>query len=267
MIKRVAMGAALVALAAVVVHFGGWVQLIAFMLLCGTSLHEMSGLFKAKGHRPRVWPGYVFALAGGLALQLFGAMAMLGAYLLCMVGLAAVCVFDAKCSGFDALCSLFIFIYPLSFYAILILVAFYSDFAISRAALLLCVAAPSLADMAAFFVGTFLGKHPLCPRISPKKTVEGSVGSFLGGFIGGVVVYLLQGIWGAALPFWHLAGLGLLFGGLGQVGDLFASLLKRWADIKDYGQLFPGHGGVMDRLDSILMCAPVVFLYLYCIPW
>ena len=56
---------------------------------------------------------------------------------------------------------------------------------------------------------------------------------------------------------------GLVCGGLGQIGDLFASVLKRWADIKDYGNLFPGHGGVMDRLDSVLMCAPIVLWYIY----
>ena len=121
-----------------------------------------------------------------------------------------------------------------------------------------------MGDTVAFFLGSALGKHKLCPHISPKKTVEGSVGGFIGGALGGALTFALQGIpalHSAIAPgLWQLVVAGLLCGGVGQIGDLFASTVKRWADIKDYGNIFPGHGGVMDRLDSVLMCAPLVYV-------
>jgi phosphatidate cytidylyltransferase len=198
-------------------------------------------------------------------LAFTGVAGMAGLFGLCLTGYCARCVFDKKRDAMDLLCAVFVFVYPLFFYALLLLIARYPVFALSRVALLLCVAAPSAADMAAFFIGSLFGRHKLCPEISPHKTVEGSIAGFIGGLLGGVATYYLQPIWGAAVPLWHLALLGTLFGGLGQVGDLFASSLKRWAGVKDYGKLLPGHGGVMDRMDSILMCAPAVFVYLYCL--
>ena len=85
----------------------------------------------------------------------------------------------------------------------------------------------------------------------------------LGGALGGVIVFFAQRIWDAKVDLISLIVLGLACGVIGQIGDLFASSLKRWAGVKDFGTIFPGHGGMMDRLDSVLMCAPVVFLYFY----
>ena len=84
-----------------------------------------------------------------------------------------------------------------------------------------------------------------------------------GSLVGGLLVYFLQGIWGLAIPYWHLLLVSTGCGVLGQLGDLYASKIKRWAGVKDYGTLFPGHGGVMDRADSALMCAPLVLIYFY----
>lgn len=122
-----------------------------------------------------------------------------------------------------------------------------------------------LGDTAAYFIGSALGKHKLCPHISPKKTVEGSVGGFFGGALGGLLAYAVgryvPGVdWGLLPALGQALVLGLICGGIGQIGDLFASTIKRWAGIKDYGKIFPGHGGMMDRLDSVLMCGPVVYL-------
>ena len=81
--------------------------------------------------------------------------------------------------------------------------------------------------------------------------------------MGGFVCFLLQFIWGLRLPILPMLLVGIICGGVGQIGDLFASVIKRWAGAKDYGNIFPGHGGVMDRLDSVLMCAPVVLCYVW----
>jgi phosphatidate cytidylyltransferase len=115
-----------------------------------------------------------------------------------------------------------------------------------------------LADTAAFFVGFALGRHRLAPNVSPNKTVEGFVGGLLGGVLG---AWGVQAFGMPELPLTHALGLGLLTAALGTLGDLDESLLKRWAGVKDSGTLFPGHGGMLDRFDSLLFGAPVLYYY------
>jgi phosphatidate cytidylyltransferase len=114
-------------------------------------------------------------------------------------------------------------------------------------------------DAGAYFTGRFLGRIKLAPRISPKKTVEG----FLGGIVAGV---LLGTAFAVLLPTGLPAGKAAFVAGLlavtGAFGDLTKSLLKRAADVKDSGTLLPGHGGILDRLDGLLLASPVLFLVL-----
>ena len=103
-----------------------------------------------------------------------------------------------------------------------------------------------------------LGKHKLCLAISPKKTVEGAVAGLIGGVAFGALLIPLQKLWDGVVDAPYLLVIGLICGVCAQFGDLFASLLKRWAGVKDFSSIFPEHGGIMDRIDSILLCAPVV---------
>ncbi|MFB3880313.1 MAG: phosphatidate cytidylyltransferase [Armatimonadota bacterium] len=114
-----------------------------------------------------------------------------------------------------------------------------------------------LMDTAAYAVGKTMGKHKLCPTISPGKTVEGSVGAFAAAVLlsGGVGYWL-------GLPLGHGVVLGAAIGVLGQAGDLFESMLKRRAGVKDSGAVLPGHGGILDRFDSLLFAAPLAYFYL-----
>lgn len=121
-----------------------------------------------------------------------------------------------------------------------------------------------MADSGAYFVGTFFGKHKLCPRISPKKTVEG----LIGGIVCSLIFSLLAG-WiyqsavlkgTACVSYGEIFVLALICAPLSVVGDLFASVLKRRCGVKDFGNFFPGHGGMMDRFDSLLFVLPTVFL-------
>ena len=114
------------------------------------------------------------------------------------------------------------------------------------------------ADSFAFFVGHAVGRRRLLPLVSPGKSVEGALGGLVGGVAGAFAVRQL-GL--PQLPAWHTAGLGLAVAAMGIVGDLDESLLKRWAGAKDSGRLFPGHGGMLDRLDSLLFGAPVLYYY------
>ncbi len=109
-------------------------------------------------------------------------------------------------------------------------------------------------DTAAYFVGRSLGKHLLWPRISPRKTWEGLIGGVCAALGAGLAV----GAWLLALPWWQALLLGLLVAVAAPLGDLAESLFKRLANLKHSGHLIPGHGGVLDRLDSLLFVFPVV---------
>src|SRR5579863_420234 len=113
-----------------------------------------------------------------------------------------------------------------------------------------------VADSVAYFVGRAIGKHPLAPHLSPKKTWEGSIGSF----VGSLLVALVFARWIAA-PIPHLLAMAAFGHIAGQVGDLLESAYKRSAGIKDSGSLLPGHGGVLDRIDALILAIPVVWYY------
>jgi len=113
------------------------------------------------------------------------------------------------------------------------------------------------ADAGAYFFGMRFGKRKLAPRLSPNKTVEGAVG----GIFAATTMSLLWGTW-VGLPWFHCLFLGPVLGALGEVGDLCESALKRDLGIKDFGGLLPGHGGILDRFDSVLFTAPVAYYYL-----
>ncbi len=117
----------------------------------------------------------------------------------------------------------------------------------------------SICDMGAYFTGVTIGKHKLCPEISPKKTVEGAVGGIVASVIFAVVFVLAFGMKEKLIATIILT-IPLCI--VGMMGDLFASSLKRAVSLKDYGNLIPGHGGVLDRLDSMLLIAPVLYLFI-----
>lgn len=130
---------------------------------------------------------------------------------------------------------------------------------VSREAVLLLVAVLVLSDTAQYYAGRAFGRRPLAPTISPKKTIEGAFGGLVVGTAAtvGFGLYWLPGVPPAAL-----AMLGAALVALGIVGDLFESLLKRSAGVKDSSSLIPGHGGLLDRLDSWLFAAPVYYVFL-----
>jgi phosphatidate cytidylyltransferase len=114
------------------------------------------------------------------------------------------------------------------------------------------------ADTFAFFAGQAAGRRPLAPSISPAKTVEGAMGALVGGVAGALIIRILAL---SDLPLAHGVLLGAAVAALGMAGDLVESAIKRWAGVKDSGRLFPGHGGMLDRLDSLLFGAPVLYYY------
>ena len=130
---------------------------------------------------------------------------------------------------------------------------------VGREGVLLLIATVAVSDTAQFYTGRTLGRTPLAPLRSPKKTREGALGGF-------VIAPLFLAVAGSyflpAFPwYWHASlGLGIVVAGI--IGDLFESMLKRAADMKDSGALIPGHGGILDRIDGLLFAAPVFYFFL-----
>ena len=125
--------------------------------------------------------------------------------------------------------------------------------------IIMIIAANALCDTFAYYTGRSIGKTPLAPSISPGKTVEGFIGGAIGATLSAVAMaYLLL----PAIPLIHALSIGLICGFIGPVGDLFESSIKRKMGVKDSGNIIPGHGGFLDRVDSLMFTSPALFIYM-----
>lgn len=128
-----------------------------------------------------------------------------------------------------------------------------------RGAVLILIATIAISDTAQYYSGRLAGRHPLAPRVSPKKTIEGAIGGFVAAPV------FLYVIGPQAIPVarpWIIAAVGVALVAAGIAGDLFESMLKRAANMKDSSTLIPGHGGVLDRIDALLFATPIFYVYL-----
>jgi phosphatidate cytidylyltransferase len=114
-------------------------------------------------------------------------------------------------------------------------------------------------DTGAYYTGRTLGRHKLAPMVSPQKTIEGSLGGLAANLL---VAWIFQRTLFGSYSFLQITSLGLTVGVVSQVGDLLESMFKRAARVKDSGSIFPGHGGLLDRMDSLLLPAPVVYFFI-----
>lgn len=125
----------------------------------------------------------------------------------------------------------------------------------------------SISDIFAYFVGSAVGKHKLAPVVSPKKTIEGAVGGLVGATVfTAIICIIFEAIYPVNINMVALLIATPFLSAIGMMGDLFMSSIKRTYGIKDYGNLMPGHGGVLDRLDSVLMVAPALVCFTQYVP-
>lgn len=275
---RVISGVIFGALALCLIIAGGYVLKATILVFSAIGLYEFYKSFKEKGHRPiqplgmmyllfpiasffpklfNVAPMNVTFADGSCAVDFFTFLQVL-----IFIGLMTSLVLKyPKFNIIDATITMFGGFYIVIGFSYFI---FLSDMTkgvyLVILALLGCVAA----DTFALFSGKLFGKKKLCPELSPKKTVAGSIGAF----VGTVVVLMIYGtvLWFTgvykSIPLYHYAILGIIIGGLTQIGDLGASAIKRYSGIKDFGNLIPGHGGILDRCDGYLIVIPFVYYYL-----
>ena len=244
----------------------------AFMVFGG---YEMIRAGKEGGYRAMVLPLIVYALA---FLPLFHFFKMTGVLLAVMLSLLfGLCDFVVERKKYalnDVLYTVFVLFYPLVLCACFFYINHEAGNLLGIFFLLLVTL---LSDAFALFAGMLFGKKKLIPDVSPKKTVAGAIGAYVGGMVGaGITLLLFDGFRvfknfkniGLIRVFDHLyqsipvyLSFAVVCTTLAIFGDLAASLIKRKIGIKDFGRIFPGHGGVMDRLDSLLFVAPAVALF------
>lgn len=257
MLQRVISGVVLaVATIAFILLGPVWRTVFAAVIML-ISNHEMLGAIRAFGLAPRAWPSYAFiAMVFGLSF-LGRADEFWPALVFVTLGAFGQRIFAKDMRIIDSFASLIPAIYPLSMFQY-VLAACALDNPLSFPILFTGIGVACMTDVCALFGGLALGKHKLAPTISPKKTWEGAISGFFGGVLAAALVWRLQFLWQGQIAL----GIFLLGGAIasvaGQIGDLTASGIKREANLKDFGKFIPGHGGILDRMDSILFAVPVV---------
>ena len=257
---RILSGLIMVPLLAVL-YFGGDVLRIACFIIGIAGLYEFMKGFRSMDIKPSYPIGCVFALLlyGIDTLRIWSGVYRPELYM-CWLVLLVVCSclylfkFDERKLE-DGMATIIGVVYIVLFSYHVVLV----DQTVHSILVWTIVFSAFGTDIFAYFTGYALGKHKLCPKISPKKTIEGSIGGILGSM-------LLCGLFGwfaaGGVYFVHTLAIGALGGVISQAGDLTASVFKRKMGIKDYGNLIPGHGGILDRFDSVLFTAPLVYYYI-----
>lgn len=275
MLTRILVGTVLTALFAGIWLSGIWqFGKILQTVLCGITallcVYEMTHVLNKAGYKFFSAPMYLLAAAASPLIAYFRFEIYWAVLFICAVLTVFVRITNKDERNEDMLASLLIYAYPLALLGVLFKVCNLESLQVNRLAMFITFACPLLGDTLAYFFGVTMGKRKLCEHISPKKTVAGSVGGILGGALAGLGAFYLQDGITALFNIDSPAGkteliplivLGVILGAVGQIGDLFASCIKRWAGVKDYGSIFPGHGGMMDRIDSVLMCAPFVLMF------
>lgn len=255
--QRVLSAVVLIPLAVGVIHYGGWPLIVVIALLIGLAQWEMNKMLDRLGVKTIPLLGLF-----GAGLFLLGAVCSLqdSGLALSMSLLIWLCLTVFRFPGFtitDAGVNFLGTVYCGWLFSLLYLLRSTGPTA-GFFFLMFVLVCNWGSDTFAYFSGMALGRHRLAPLVSPKKSIEGAIGGVLGAT---VVAYVLAR-WApyGSLPRYVL--LGALISIVGQLGDLAESSLKRQAGVKDSGNLIPGHGGVLDRFDSVLATAPLAYYYI-----
>lgn len=262
--QRIITGAALSAVLVAALAIGGWVLAVAVGVCLALALHEELQALASAGHRPVRWAGFA-VLITSVPLMMNHSSIAFGPVLIFFSILVLLCVMIRPEPDLQDVMVSILPLFTISLPGMCIFGILDTEpRSLQLYLLLLLFLIPILGDTCAYFVGSSVGGPKLCPRISPNKTISGAIG----GLVGSVLAAVLVGAAFSAFvpeqtfpPLWMNLLVGLIGGGASQVGDLLASLVKRYCKIKDFGSIFPGHGGMLDRLDSIVFCAIIIYSF------
>ena len=246
--------------------FNKWFFLLVLLLLIAAGLYEFFFLIKKKGIPIYSYTGIFIGLI--IPILIFFRFEPTKGWELLFLVLAILTVFFMQFMRKDNAnaivgisTTLFGIVYVSWFFSYLIKVRFLLPGIDGMKLLGFILLVTKCGDMGALLIGSKFGKHPLLKRVSPSKTIEGSVGSFAASALAAVLAKnLIPEVF--HFPIWHIALLGVFFGGIGQVGDMSESLIKRDCDVKDSGKMLPALGGALDAIDSLLFSVPVFYFYM-----
>ena len=263
MMTRIITGVCLVALLIFALVMGGWVFSVLYMLTICLAMYEVFRALAEAGHRPVQWPSW---LCLALSIPLFNTMGSVTLLLPLVAGasmlVAAMVMFRSEPRLEDILVS----VMPLGCVLLPAMCMLGLQNAPDRFTQLfltiLAFGVPLFGDTLAYFIGSRFGVRRFCPAVSPNKSLEGAAAGLGGSLLFAFAVWAAFSLFGAVPPWWHALVLGFAGGVTGELGDLVASLIKRHCGIKDFGSIFPGHGGMMDRLDSVYWATVVMYVYL-----
>jgi len=253
-------GALIVAPFLIFLFLGGIYLKYGVMVLSLLGMHEFYKVIKEKNINAISSAGYLLCLIYYITLgkdinyKLIFFMLVITVFIIMCIP-----VLDIKYNFIDISTTILVFLYVAIFFSFIVLV----NGKINGDYLVWIIFISSwLCDTAAYYTGKAFGKKKLCPAVSPKKTVEGSIGGILGSATACVIFGFIINSKGIYIPIYHFFIIGIACGAFCQLGDLSASSIKRYVGVKDYSNLIPGHGGILDRFDSILFASVVVYYYL-----
>lgn len=268
MLTRCITGVVGIIIAALIINFGGAVFFGASLLLAAIAWKEYTAAFKNIDTPLPFFIGVILVVGLLFATYFCQRDGIIGTLMLGSLVLFLLSIYHFEKGGFvTASLGVAGFIYIGLSFSHLILLRFFDEtrvietvmgnFTMGEALIWLMFIGTWASDSFAYFTGKYMGKQPLSENISPKKTVEG----FVGGVIGTTVLIFIIGHFLFGFNFLLMTPLGIALSIFGALGDLVESTLKRHTNIKDSGSLIPGHGGVLDRFDSVMFNAPIMYYY------
>lgn len=248
-ITRVLTAIAMIAIFLILIFTNRILLVFGIVTLSTIAIYEMLNALKKMNYNTKNYSSYLFNIAFIIFAEYLDFKYMFPIFTIYIVTLLISIVLDVNFTFNELMANVFVAIYITVPYAYVLQLK-------DPKWVLYVFAIPAATDTSAYLFGMLFGKHKLIERLSPKKTIEGALGGILGGVIFTFIFLKLYNLEHNIII--YIAA--IIFTIVSQIGDLFASLIKRKANIKDYGNILAGHGGIMDRFDSLLLVAPLVYI-------
>lgn len=240
-----------------------WVYTAVMSVISAIAVYEITGAVKCAEHKLMRW----FCIISGAILPVLKIIEQLRFLDTLYISLFIFVLFGIRLKNHRtityeqlAMCGFSTIALSFSLSSLVLLRYYYPDGKLGVFLILFTLFSAWFGDSGAYFVGTFLGKHKLCPNVSPKKTVEGLIGGVATvGIVTVIACIIYNAIAMYKVELYIMVPISMVASLVGVLGDLSASVIKREFDVKDFGNIMPGHGGVIDRFDSVFFVAPVVY--------